>query len=159
MRCSVCDREVTKLRRGMCNAHYERQRLTGDALADKPVRAWGADDVGYGAVHVRLRRTKGHASTFACVQCGDQAEEWAYMGGSSAERQEKGLPYSTDLSTYQPMCKRCHRAKDKRVDVCPSGHPLTPENLDRQSLAKGWRRCVECRREKAREAYARGLGR
>lgn len=68
----------------------------------------------YSGVHERLRRTRGDASTHACVACGDPARDWSYQGGDPDERHEPttGAPYSLDPERYVPRCRPCHRAYD-----------------------------------------------
>lgn len=71
------------------------------------------DQVGYAAVHARLRRGKGKASAFQCIQCGDQAKDWAYDHTDPDERFDADGPYSLDPDRYHPMCRPCHLALDR----------------------------------------------
>lgn len=72
----------------------------------------------YGAVHVRLRKERRSATLYACVDCGESAEEWAYDHDDPAElveiRRGRGVRYSADLTHYRPMCKPCHSRFDVR---------------------------------------------
>lgn len=66
----------------------------------------------YQALHDRLRRYRGRASEHRCVECGGQAQDWAYDHSDPeavvTKVGKKRIAYSTDLSRYQPMCRRCH---------------------------------------------------
>lgn len=67
----------------------------------------------YGAVHTRLRTSRGPASDYDCTDCGGRAEQWSYDHGDAEELvSEIGHPYSADLSRYQPRCCSCHRKFD-----------------------------------------------
>jgi hypothetical protein len=108
--------------RGYCHMHLYRLRMNGDPLTtrspgslsgkDNPV--WRGDDVEYQAVHRRLRVYRGRAAEQACAHCGQQANEWAYQHTASDERvcPKAGLPFTTDLEHYMPMCRDCHRQLD-----------------------------------------------
>jgi len=69
---------------------------------------------GYDAVHKRLARERGSASAFQCVDCGTQAQEWSYRGGSLDELicAKTGCAYSVRVEDYDARCKRCHRLRD-----------------------------------------------
>jgi len=64
---------------------------------------WKGDDVSYFVLHKWVRRHKGPASAQLCVECGNPAEEWANISGE----------YHRDLEDYQPMCRKCHRRRDR----------------------------------------------
>lgn len=70
------------------------------------------DQVGYDAVHARLRRSKGLATNYLCIACDRQAAEWAYDQADPAERRDKNGTFSLDPDRYNPMCRTCHRALD-----------------------------------------------
>ena len=67
----------------------------------------------YQRTHTHLRQTKGSASKFACVRCGEKAREWAYSHGDPHELVEDGKAYSLDYDHYHPMCPVCHHEYDK----------------------------------------------
>lgn len=67
----------------------------------------------YGAMHRRLRSRRGRASEFPCVECGEQAQEWAYDHEDVGALTSDGLPYSLDLEHYRPMCRHCHIIEDQ----------------------------------------------
>jgi hypothetical protein len=74
------------------------------------------DEVGYAAVHARLRRGFGNARTHQCVECGNAAEDWAYDHQDADERRDsRGLPYSVRPEHYRPMCRRCHLEFDRHA--------------------------------------------
>ena len=66
------------------------------------------------AAHHTIRKLKGKASAYDCVQCGGQAMDWAYVHGPDTY----GLrEFSLDLDDYVPMCKACHRKYDAPPEV------------------------------------------
>jgi len=88
-----------------------------------------ADEMGvrvptYSTVHHRLRRLRGPASRWPCQECDQPAREWAYdnsdpnelVGTNSASR----VRYSLDLAHYDPLCRTCHRRRDREhlAGVC-----------------------------------------
>lgn len=78
---------------------------------------WSGDDASYRAVHKRLKRRRGFATDFDCVDCGEPATDWSYLHGAPDERigddgRGKMLAYSLDLDYYAPRCKVCHRRYD-----------------------------------------------
>lgn len=104
--------------RGLCAKHRARVRRHGDAsrvrvpCAPGPLNVmWSGDQVGYSAMHGRVRRGLGSARLYLC-QCGAPAREWSYRGGDPCEKIEDGLRYSTDLTYYAARCIPCHRALD-----------------------------------------------
>jgi len=121
--CSVADCERPHHAGGFCGMHHMRVKTHGDPNAVKPKSLpgdlnpnWRGDDVGYAAVHRRLRRTRGSASTYPCAQCGKPAYQWSYDHADSAQRTDSlGLPYSIDLAHYLPRCTPCHKRFDLKV--------------------------------------------
>lgn len=105
---------------GLCPMHSTRKRRHGDALiVKKPeVRrgvdhpSWTGDDATYSAVHQRLRKSLGSASSSQCVDCGGDAAQWSYDRKDSAELESEFGPYSTDLSYYIARCIPCHKRFD-----------------------------------------------
>ena len=76
--------------------------------------AWKGDEVGYMAVHQRLRRGRGPAKSHQCIDCGKQAAHWSYdHSDPNPKIDEKNGPYSTDLDRYHPRCRPCHKIQDK----------------------------------------------
>lgn len=107
---------------GYCQTHRYRWRSNGDPLVTRPPGApageshshYRGQDVRYAAVHRRLSKYRGRARDLDCINCGSVADAWAYQFGAPDERicEKAGLPYSTDLSYYQPMCRPCHSQFD-----------------------------------------------
>ena len=119
-KCSVgdCDRPIRGGGLGFCNAHYIRFKNKGDPIAPKSDRVpwWTGDQATYIAVHIRLKSERGKASGHKCLRCGGPAQEWAYDHMDPDEKFDpKGLPYSIDLSHYQPLCRSCHRKLDSKT--------------------------------------------
>lgn len=122
--CEVTDCDAPHFGHGMCRTHLYRLRSNGDPLTTRPPGSpagetnphWRGEDVAYSAVHRRLRELVGPASRFSCAACDAPAQEWAYQHDADDERicQKSGLPFTTDLTHYQPMCRSCHRAFDAR---------------------------------------------
>jgi hypothetical protein len=131
--CSVADCNTKAHARGWCTKHWNRWRRTGDPLGlrqnGRPVKG---EAPGYDAAHRRISRTMGTAKGFACVDCGNRADEWSYNGGDPDElitdpatrHETAGLRYSLDAAYYSPRCVRCHRAMD--------GSTSAPRERDRQ---------------------------
>lgn len=74
------------------------------------------DPDSYNAVHIRLGKARGKASSKQCVDCGSPATEWAYNRSGVAEKStiRNGYPvvYSTDIAQYDPCCGPCHYGRD-----------------------------------------------
>lgn len=71
----------------------------------------------YAAVHRRLVKKYGPASSYKCVDCAVPAQQWAYDRQDPAELLADGLsryplPYSLDLEHYDPRCTSCHKKFD-----------------------------------------------
>jgi hypothetical protein len=73
----------------------------------------------FSAIHQRLRKIRGLATNYACVDCGKPAQHWSYDHACPDERRDfkLGLPFSIDLDHYQPRCVPCH----KRLDLAVGG--------------------------------------
>lgn len=114
-----CDRRDSG-EHGWCRLHLERIRAHGDpdvvGRAEPTPGAlhpqWQGEDVGYGAVHSRLRKERGRASDHPCVGCGGPADHWSYDHDDPAEKHASDGPYSTDLDHYSPRCVSCHKRFD-----------------------------------------------
>ena len=125
MTCSLCDKPVVS--RGWCHMHYVRWRRHGDPNVRYPLRT---ADPTYTTVHSRLKAIRGKASSYLCVDCGRQAQDWAYSKGGG----EGGLPFSTDLNEYEPRCKMCHKKLDKPQ---PLERPCSIDGCDAPHEARG----------------------
>lgn len=60
------------------------------------------ENVSYSGLHHWVKYHLGSPKDKLCTQCNKQAEEWANVSGE----------YKRDLLDWQPMCVKCHRAKD-----------------------------------------------
>ena len=90
---------------------------TGDASTCGHPGRHLAPHVEYGAAHERVRRERGPAKHHRCVDCGLQARHWSYDHAdpaqvSSLDARTLGIPYSLDISHYEPRCVPCHKAFD-----------------------------------------------
>ena len=112
---------------GYCKKHWTRVKRYGDPStvnkrAPKPGPThplWQGDDVGFSAVHRRLKVTRGRAAQEACVDCDEPASEWSYDHCDPDEQQSPSGPYSTDLTHYEPRCTACHRKFDHAWNIAP----------------------------------------
>ena len=114
--CSIAECASPAAGRGWCEKHYQRWRKTGDPLTPKGEHGaqWIGDAANYDTVHQRVRRARGRAKEYACAECGEAANHWAYDHKDPAERWclKYRRPFSLDLSHYLPMCVTCHRRFD-----------------------------------------------
>ena len=91
--------------------------VTGDA---NPRYSVGGS---YNAAHLRVVAERGRAAEHTC-SCAAPAEEWALIKARAVDVQvgpgPRGalLPYSLDITDYDPLCRSCHRKLDavKRAD-------------------------------------------
>jgi NAD-dependent SIR2 family protein deacetylase len=60
--------------------------------------------------HKRVTKARGPASRYACVDCGELAEDWSTVNPSSHDVRAR----------FQPRCRKCHRRYDGAVG---EGHP------------------------------------
>lgn len=111
------------------------------------------DPIGYPAAHCRVSVAFGKAKEHACVDCGEQAQEWSYDGLDPDEWWDiwvqpkfKVMRYSLDLDRYQPRCQPCHSRFDSPTH-CQRGHEWTPENT-RIRPSDSRRVCRACERER-----------
>lgn len=77
----------------------------------------------YDQAHHGIRRTRGAASSHACLNCGDPAAHWSYRNTSATELEGvmRGRPgtvrYSANPDDYDPLCVMCHRIRDRQIAV------------------------------------------
>lgn len=93
------------------------QRERTASLAGSLHPLWQGDEIEYTAAHYRVRAIKGRAHNHSCVDCGQPAGEWSYVGGCPRERisdgwNTKGYRYSPDPERYVARCISCHRRHD-----------------------------------------------
>lgn len=60
--------------------------------------------------HDHLRKERGSASTYMCVDCDKPAKEWSWDNSSLETYGSKSFGASFD--EYSPRCQSCHRKKD-----------------------------------------------
>jgi endogenous inhibitor of DNA gyrase (YacG/DUF329 family) len=75
--------------------------------------AWKGDAANYQALHLRVEKRRGKASTHVCSRCGlIMADDWANLSGNYVNPND-----------YAPMCRKCHRAHDRvRRPKCQKGN-------------------------------------
>jgi hypothetical protein len=74
----------------------------------------------YGAMHYRVKKSKGPAKNYPCDHCGGPAEHWAYDNDDpfeirqfSSEGWGNDCAYSTEVEHYIPLCAKDHSAFDR----------------------------------------------
>jgi hypothetical protein len=96
-RCPVCGTPAV-IRRD----HKSCSRACGYRLARA---ARQAPNPSYDVWHHRVNKARGAASGYACVDCGDRAQDWSTVN-----------PSSDDIAArFQPRCRRCHRHHDGAI--------------------------------------------
>ncbi len=95
-----------------CVMHYKRIRRHGSPdvrlKTGPPKGTVVIEDPDYYAFHKRLAAARGPAKTHTC-SCGKPAEQWAYVGPREAGDR---MPFSLDMTEYEPMCTSCHKNMD-----------------------------------------------
>lgn len=123
--CQVDDCANQHVGLGFCNKHLGRFHKHSDPTIVKYYRPswddpsqhprWKSDIDSYGLMHLRVRRQNGHANTYECVDCDQQAAEWSYTGDDPNEQiDQNGKVFSVDFDRYVPRCVLCHRRYDSR---------------------------------------------
>lgn len=108
----------------LCVMHHARMQHHGSTELLPPGSAvrsgakngnWRGNDIVYVSAHARLRRVRGPAKQFDCVDCGQQAKEWSYCYTDANQQESSSGPYSADPSHYEPRCSSCHKTFDNRM--------------------------------------------
>jgi len=95
--CPVCG-ALAMIRRD----HRSCSRACGYELARAAMQA---PNPSYDVWHKRVKKARGPASRYACVDCGKPAEDWSTAN-----------PASDDVRIrFQPRCRKCHRSYDGAV--------------------------------------------
>ena len=128
IRCSIalCEKPVRSTRSPYCEMHYGRIRFGGTpgeaesrvGRSGEQHHHWAGDNITYRSAHTRVHNARGAASSYQCVDCGKQAQQWSYNHLSDKEQwglTSNGyyLPYSTDVQAYDPRCVSCHQIFDE----------------------------------------------
>lgn len=75
--------------------------------------------VTYSSAHGRVRRLRGSAARWICVDCSGPAKDWSYRGGDPDEQLELvlgyWLAYSLNPDYYEARCRKCHFRHDRGV--------------------------------------------
>ena len=109
--------------------------------------------VTYATTHRRLKKLKGPARNYACVDCSTTAAaEWSYDNLDPNELTSPTGHYSLDFDHYVPRCTKCHSAFDAlfrpRATTCVQGHPY--DEVNTYWRPDGQRDCRECTRAAGR---------
>ena len=109
-RCPVCG-ILARIRRDRLSCSRAcGHKLTGAALQ--------SGNPSYDVWHNRVKKTRGPASGYRCVDCGGQAEDWSTAN-----------PASDDVRVrFQPRCRKCHRRYDGAVG---EGNPRAKLTADK----------------------------
>ena len=119
---------------GYCLMHQQRVRRNGHPGRVGPYRDSNKKFIDildewctFVGAHQRVARLWGAASQYPCIECGRQAQDWAYDGTDPTEiygfsREGELIPgsssgcfYSRFPEFYMPMCKKCHKRRDMGV--------------------------------------------
>ena len=82
--------------------HRSCSRACGYELARA---ARQAANPSYDVWHKRVTKARGPASRYACVDCGEPAQDWSTVNPSSGDIRDR----------FQPRCRKCHRSYDGAV--------------------------------------------
>lgn len=99
-----------------CRMHYLRIKKHGDEFfecrgTNHP--GWLGDSATYEVLHQRVRKARGSASRYGCVDCGARAKHWSYDRSDPDAKFQPGKgPYSLDIDRYVPRCVSCHKRFD-----------------------------------------------
>lgn len=96
-RCLVC-RRFARIRRDRLSCSRAcGHKLTGAALR--------AESPSYDVWHKSVKKARGPASDYRCVDCDGQAEDWSTADSASEDVRVR----------FQPRCRKCHRYYDGAV--------------------------------------------
>ena len=96
-RCPVCGMLAT-IRR-------DRRSCSRDCGYELARAARQAANPSYDVWHHRIKKARGPASGYVCVDCGKPAQDWSTVNPSSNDVRIR----------FQPRCRRCHRYYDGAV--------------------------------------------
>lgn len=111
-----------------CGLRFDRNGDTEHRVGYLHSSWLGFDEVSYGAIHQRLRKWRGAARLYKCVDCNRQGAHWSYSHRSPFEREELLgkyiVQFSPIVSDYVPRCARCHKRFDLAVRSFSWGRAL-----------------------------------
>ncbi len=110
-RCPVCGRRARIRRDRRSCSRACGHKLTGAALR--------AETPSYDVWHNRVKKVRGPASDYRCIDCGGQAEDW-----STADRSSDDV-----WGRFQPRCRKCHRRYDGAIGEGSPRAKLTAEKV------------------------------
>ena len=111
---------------------YKAQRIIERFIPSRRVAAkrdqrgkknhmWKGENITYTAAHLRVQNAKGRAAEHPCIECGRVAKDWSYQGCAHESLTEKGMRFCAHPDHYEPRCRKCHRAFDRRhKEVMPN---------------------------------------
>lgn len=109
--CTVTAKPVS----GYCRTHQLRVKRRNDPhfeFKGANMPQWTGDDASYAAVHTRLRKSRGPATRYSCVDCDGVAKQWSYDHCDPNGKNSELGSYSTNLDHYFPRCVSCHKRHD-----------------------------------------------
>jgi hypothetical protein len=117
--------KIGAAKRGKPLSEEHRRKISAAMLGKRCGESsphWSGDDVGYYGAHHRVREARGKATDHRCTDCGAPASRWSLswrrvplhllrwgQGGVG-----RHLPYSLDLTDYDPRCPSCAATYDLR---------------------------------------------
>lgn len=112
--CTYCDEPSTSPNPGLCSFHMRRK---GSGLdLDAPRKRYNLGDPGYSAMRDKIRKERGRAPEYSCVDCGIQARDWVLRFDASIKTEttgpNAGRLFSQDIFDYEPRCRPCHNVYD-----------------------------------------------
>jgi hypothetical protein len=109
--CPVCG-TLARIRRDRLSC----SRTCGYQLAGVALRS---QNPSYDVWHSRVKKARGPASDYSCVDCGGPAEDWSTADSASDDV----------AARFQPRCRKCHRRYDGAVGEGNPRAKLTAENV------------------------------
>lgn len=94
------------------------------------------EEPAYGLMHWRVRKDRGLARDFPCVDCFSIAQQWTYNHDTPEEFRRvspNGQPFSIRIEDYDPRCVSCHKRYDDRTRMPREKkkvEPNPPKNPD-----------------------------
>ena len=93
-------KKISESRKGMKFTEEHKKNISKSLIGNQ--RSWKGDDVGYNAIHIRIRKHKPKPE--CCEICGKS---------NKLELSCKDHKYSRNPEDYQYICRKCHRLFDK----------------------------------------------